>query len=145
MRGKDPSFRVAAEKYSKKHFLYPLCWTQSEMPLHFVQCTKLIPLPDAIDLRKALLKKLCNLSTYDTLIELIISLLKGLPPEQINFNISSTFTIPWNRAIDCQQHLGWSSFIQGFWHSSWKDVQDKHMVALKTPLSNQVLLLYLRC
>ena len=122
MRGKDSSLREASEKYSKKHFVCPLCRIHMETPLHFVQCPKLISAQGAIDLRNELLKKLCTLNTYDALIDLIFSILKGLPPEDITFTVGHTFTNLWKQAFDGQQRIGWRSFIQGFWHYSWKEV-----------------------
>ena len=98
---------------------------------HFVTCSKAVYSSEVIEARKALIKKLRTLNTYDGLVDLLSVLLKGLPTQGCMYPISPNFLAVWSQAMSMQEGLGWNCFIQGYWHIQWKEVQDMHIRARK--------------
>ena len=119
--------KIAALKYAAKHFQCPYCHTSVEMALHYVTCTTVVECYDFREKRGALTRKLRKMNIYDGIIDIINFLLKGGQIGRYEHSPPTpTLTHVWQQAWDSQNRLGWTSFLQGFWHSDWLTVQNEY-------------------
>ena len=119
------------------HFRCPFCKTETEVPMHFVFCSVAAMEDDRKKLRQSLQSKLRKLCVFDGLIDVIIYLLRGHPIEAYRFNVDNNeLKNAWLTAFASQSQIGWQSFIQGFWHTSWTEVQRIHISLLPSLPSN---------
>ena len=122
---------------SNRSFACPLCHEPVETPLHFVTCPKVVFDDTHKEMRSALLKKLRKLNIYDGIIDIIIYLFRGHPISDYRHTpTNNSLRLQWEYAFESQGKLGWKAFIQGFWHSSWLDVQRIHTQLMPSSQTN---------
>ena len=127
IQNKTGDERDATIQYTKRHWRCPACNARTETHLHFVFCPQMINKDATIDLRRELVQLLRKWKTFDLIIDLLVTFLKGGEVNEYKANTPESLTALWEHAFQGQQHLGWNSFIQGFWHSGWCQVQQQHI------------------
>ena len=77
------------------------------------------------------------MSLFNGLIDVIIYLLIGHPMAAYSYTVNKkALNTAWQTALHHQTQIGWKSFLQGFWHSSWIEVQRIHVSLLPIPPMN---------
>ena len=132
LMNRSPLEKEAALKYSKKHFQCPMCKVSLETAMHFLVCPTLKLMDKTIKRQNILMKKLRNISTYDGIVDLIIFLLRGGEMQDYSFHhFNKDIGALWVNAYESQSQIGWTSFLQGFWHEDWMVLQKHHSSLLK--------------